>query len=279
MNISKKYESEAQCNPPPLYTDIKRTLPSYKSDKIMWFSKRDKENCRRPMFIDESTGIIDFKDNTSKNIADITIGFYDIHHKIAGVLFTSNEYISQKSSNLVTFINAGIRTNCFNPDHICSNNITMPMGKLLLKTLGLDQKAFCNTFNYYNEWESAPTERKEDKKKKMDDNALLYNKSLVNDHNSDDKEFIIQLENLIKKSMGVGNSIISHRIDNTDKIWKSKNIKFSIMTYKSYYGGKDGKAKRVNVEIKTEKMQFTFNIRNKSGDIYPTHLMCDFKYI
>ena len=35
---------------------------------------------------------------------------------------------------------------------------------------------------------------------------------------------------------------------------------------------------RIDVEIKTKDMVYTFNLRNKQGGIYPSHLMCDFKH-
>ena len=46
-----------------------------------------------------------------------------------------------------------------------------------------------------------------------------------------------------------------------------------------YYGGKRGKAKRVDVIVQTSKMELNFNIRNKQSGIYPTHIMCDYKYL
>lgn len=61
---SLKYERKVRITKQQHYT-IKITLPSY---------KRDKDDCLRTMFIDVSTGTIDFKNN------------------IVGVLFTSNEY-------------------------------------------------------------------------------------------------------------------------------------------------------------------------------------------
>jgi hypothetical protein len=252
--------------PTELYWKIIGTLPMYKRDKVMSFTKRGKEDCRRPMRIDDSTYTIDFENNTCKNIADIFIEFYDGYCASAGVLYTSSEYISQKSTGLVTFINSGIKADCLRENEIRQSNITTPIGQLLLKTLGIDQLGFCNIFNFYND------------KDKMVVNADLYNKSVIFDTYSDKKTYRL-LEDLIKKSMGVGDSIISHRINNTDKIYKSKDTKINILSYKSYYGGKSKKAKRIDIELSTKTMKFIFNIRNKQGGVYPSHFMCDFKYI
>ena len=43
------------------------------------------------------------------------------------------------------------------------------------------------------------------------------------------------------------------------------------------YGGMDGKGKRIDIECESGKYKFKFNIRNKQGGQYPTHVMCDYK--
>ena len=44
-----------------------------------------------------------------------------------------------------------------------------------------------------------------------------------------------------------------------------------------YYGRMNGMGKGVNMTCKSEHYNFTFNIRNKQGGTYPTHIMCDYK--
>jgi hypothetical protein len=45
-----------------------------------------------------------------------------------------------------------------------------------------------------------------------------------------------------------------------------------------YYGGKTGKGKRIDITCKSQLYEFKLNIRDKQGnDVYPSHLMCDFK--
>ena len=44
-----------------------------------------------------------------------------------------------------------------------------------------------------------------------------------------------------------------------------------------YYGRMNGMGKGVNMTCSSEHYNFTFNIRNKQGGTYPTHIMCDYK--
>ena len=40
---------------------------------------------------------------------------------------------------------------------------------------------------------------------------------------------------------------------------------------------KKGEAKRIDIEVVTPLYIFKFNIRNKQGGLYPSHIMCDYK--
>jgi len=45
-----------------------------------------------------------------------------------------------------------------------------------------------------------------------------------------------------------------------------------------HYGGKSGKAKRIDIEMESSLYSFKINIRDTQGkDGYPTRMMCDFK--
>ena len=44
-----------------------------------------------------------------------------------------------------------------------------------------------------------------------------------------------------------------------------------------YYGRMNGAGKGVNMTCESKHYNFTFNIRNKQGGLYPTHVMCDYK--
>ena len=72
--------------------------------------------------------------------------------------------------------------------------------------------------------------------------------------------------------------IISHNISDKDRLYRSKKVNTNLLKYKSYYGGKSKNSKRIDIEIITKSLIFNINIRNKQGGIYPSHIMCDFKY-
>tara|TARA_B110000208_G_C11788192_1_gene436402 strand:+ start:113 stop:1252 length:1140 start_codon:yes stop_codon:yes gene_type:complete len=240
-------------------------LPENKKKLLKNIYQKPVENVRRPIMI--KANAIDFKNNTNRNIADFILHFDDMNNRKAGTLFTSDEYISQKSSGLVSFINIGIRTKCFNANDLINYSISKKAGKLLLQTLGLDTKGFCDVFNNYKNKISNIEVRQQ------------YNKSIDFTISGDDTKFCKELRKLLSKSMGVGNSIVSHKKNNTYKIWKTHDKKIKIKYYRSYYGGKKKEAKRVDIEIETDDMIYRFNIRAKDGKVYPSHLMCDFEYI
>tara|TARA_B100001094_G_C18184956_1_gene803187 strand:+ start:1266 stop:2354 length:1089 start_codon:yes stop_codon:yes gene_type:complete len=248
--------------------NIEEHLPLYKKNNIIAISKKNIENTRRPITIDKN-GNLNINNNSISNISDLNIHFNDHYNEIPGILFISQEYISQKSSDLVTFINTGVKNkDCFPIEDIQNNNIQSQKGKIILRTLGINEEGFCNIFNnYYNGkiYENENVANKNNMKINFTEN--LHNKSFENN-----------LKILIRKSMGDGDSIISHYTDGKDNIYRTKDKNIELINYHSYYGGKSKKGKRIDVEIKTKDMSYTFNLRNKQGGIYPSHLMCDFKH-
>ena len=58
--------------------------------------------------------------------------------------------------------------------------------------------------------------------------------------------------------------------ENTDKFIGK------VISSKIYYGGRQGKGKRVDVVIETTWLKLNINFRSKDGTIYPTHIMCNY---
>jgi hypothetical protein len=51
-------------------------------------------------------------------------------------------------------------------------------------------------------------------------------------------------------------------------------------TLTTYYGGKTGTGKRIDMEFASSTYKFKINIRDtQGGDGYPTRMMCDFTYV
>ena len=46
---------------------------------------------------------------------------------------------------------------------------------------------------------------------------------------------------------------------------------------KLHYGGARGSGKRLDIHCESSKYKFMFNLRNKQGGLYPSHIMCDYK--
>ena len=42
---------------------------------------------------------------------------------------------------------------------------------------------------------------------------------------------------------------------------------------------KNGEAKRIEITVKYDEIEFKINIRNKQGGLYPTHIMADYKFV
>jgi hypothetical protein len=252
-------------------SDIRNTvtdlLPHNKHNKIIWFGKNSIENTRRPLIV--VNGELKICKNNIHNISDMRIYFKDDHHDIAGTLFNSTEYISQKSTGLVTFINLGVNNdNCFRESSIKNNSITTELGICILETLGINVLGFCNIFNNYAN-------------KNIDEiitTANQYNQTINFDGILCSNSFKLKLQAFLDQCMGNGNMIISHNISNQDVLYRSNKVNTNVLRYQSYYGGKLKKGKRIDIEITTKSLIFTINIRNKQGGIYPSHIMCDFRY-
>jgi hypothetical protein len=207
------------------------------------------------------------KFNTCKEIADITIFFKDLNINSVGLVFMSQNYISVKSSNLITLSNNGIQE--YFPIDSIQNNKLLEKGILLLNMFNIEPNHFCEVFNNY---------------KNKDPNTLCKNKTF-NKKLTFDKHENCQLErniiNFIRASYAYGNSIIIHRTKDTDTVITSNSlIPKKVLSYESYFGGKSGVSKRVDIIVKcldtlNEVQKYKINFRNKQGGTYPTHIMCD----
>ena len=248
-------------------TKLLKSLPEYKKDNFIIVCTNIKENTRRPLKSDNLQ--LKITQNDIRNISDMKVHFNDIHNKSSGILFISTEYISQKSTGLVTFMNIGVNNiNCFREKDIKNYVVSTELGKTILHTLGINKDAFCAVFNYYDQSNI----------EMISEIANKHNQIINIEDNTHSESFINNIQCLLNQSLGDGDMIISHNINNSDLLYRSKSLDTSVLRYKSFYGGKLKKGKRIDIEIYTRSLIFTINIRNKQGGIYPSHIMCDFKY-
>ena len=189
------------------------------------------------------------KYNNAENISDIDI----INNGII-------QHISLKKTNLVTFMNIGIRTT-LKECEIMNGCIINSIGVKLLSILNIDNKKFCQVFNNYHNNDISTIEN---------DSIKIQEKSSFADELY---KFILQA---VSKDYWV-----LHKTNNEIKFYWVNDILKDLYPESGivYYGGKSGTGKRIDVIIKTKKMELNFNIRHKNGGIYPSHIMCDYKYL
>ena len=90
------------------------------------------------------------------------------------------------------------------------------------------------------------------------------------------------IEKLLRSGIGYGYWMV-HNTQGTNIDWYeiSKQYMKEASTLTNgvtiYYGRMNGMGKGVNMTCSSMHYNFTFNIRNKQGGTYPTHVMCDYK--
>tara|TARA_B100000780_G_C21054305_1_gene423503 strand:+ start:49 stop:1161 length:1113 start_codon:yes stop_codon:yes gene_type:complete len=166
-------------------------------------------------------------------------------------------YLSLKLGGTTTFFNVGIKKILTKSD-IQSGSISNKDGQALLEMFGIDDVSFCKIFNGQSS------------KGISDDTFSNINKNY--------------LESFLQSGIGYGFTVV-HKINaSKTKVFEiDKAYMMSAAKPKSckvYYGGKTGKGKRVDIEVKTGKYMFKINIRDTQGtDGYPTRIMGDFTYL
>jgi hypothetical protein len=203
-------------------------------------------NKPRPLAFSSSGPTVSFSgESVAETLTDITV-----------IKEGKEYYISAKFGGTLTFFNSGV-AKTLPADEIKKGEIKNANGIALLKTLGIDNKSFCAVFNYYEKGKAG-----EFKPKKISAD-------------------IGKLQNLVSSGIGYGYYYASagKGEDQFFKIDQKYNKKASTVTSEPvvYYGGIDGKGKRIDVVFESDKYYFKVNIRNKQGGLYPTHIMCDYK--
>lgn len=187
----------------------------------------------------------------------------DIGKIVTDITLRSNEkdigYLSLKEGPSVTFFNAGV-ISILTPEEINAGEIQNENGAKLLRMFGIDSIEFCKVFN--GEMKQGYSVNTWDKMKYRDKNNL---------------------KDLLMSGIGYGYTVV-HRLTGQIKTYYVDEQYLEQASSPSsctvYYKGKTGTGKRVDVEIKTGKYVLKVNIRDKQGKSgYPSHIMCDFKYL
>lgn len=190
--------------------------------------------------------------NVSKLVADIIIQSTELYNK-------KTYYLSLKNGGNVTLFNSGIRK-YFPEKDFHQTSLTNPVGQHILNILNIDQKRFIETFKNFDVGGHSEEIRVDVTDKYTRNNDILR---------------------LLATGIGMGYYIV-HK--------KRKEIDIEYMGFQTFRSAMRikkaeiiypaiGSAKRVNIDIHTEKFTFKMNIRSKVGTVYPTHLLCDYRYV
>ena len=187
---------------------------------------------------------------------DIGSTITDITLNIEG---QNSHYLSLKKGNTVQFSNISTR-NIFPKKDIENYQISNSNAKSLLELFEIDEKIFCEVFNFYG---------KKDFRE--------FHKSIT----PKNKELI---EDFLESCIGYGYWML-HLSENQEN-YQFYEVTESVM--KSYskikgpirliYGGVTGKAKQVFVEIETEDLTFQIDFRNRGGGIIPDAMGTKYQY-
>tara|TARA_B100000085_G_scaffold73943_1_gene66449 strand:+ start:105 stop:1259 length:1155 start_codon:yes stop_codon:yes gene_type:complete len=182
-----------------------------------------------------------------EKLTDVTV------HHING----KKSYLSLKMGSTVTFMNSGVAKNFFLESEMKTGRVQMKSGKSVLKTLGLDNKDFCKVFNMYNKT-GAP----------MVENYIRNVKVPT------------QMNKFLETAIGSNYFMIHAKTGGIDFYHMSKSTNRSASKVSGdmtiYYGGKDGKGKRIDIHFSNQHFDFKLNIRNKQAGVYPSHMMLDY---
>lgn len=206
-------------------------------------------NNKRPLvFLDDNPLIGGYMDDIGDVVTDVNVQLDGITH-----------YLSLKMGGTTTFFNSGV-SKILPSDEITSGRILNINGQKLLDTLGIHNESFCNVFNDYQ----------------ISETKIRSPKLEVEHTGNKDK-----IENLLKSGIGYGYTMVhlekgtdTHVFPvNRDTVEKVSKVNSMVVSYPT-----NGSAKRVDVHVETDYLKLKFNIRNKQGGLYPTHVMCDYKW-
>ena len=97
------------------------------------------------------------------------------------------------------------------------------------------------------------------------------------------KKATAALKNFARTVVGYGYHLV-HKMNNGtihyEEITRSNYGKYAdpISDVEIIYP-EPGTAKRIDMKVRTSKMEIKYNIRNKQGGVYPSHIMADYKML
>lgn len=167
-------------------------------------------------------------------------------------------YLSLKFGDTLTFINSGVGKVFLQKDYEKSfEGYNNSIGNAIFDMFAIDKIEYANVFNKYGK---GYTGKKVDVTRKANKRAI---------------------EDLLEYAIGYGYYMVHAKGSTVDcyemskaYMQKAARINGKIMLH---YGGASGKGKRLDMHLESSVYKFMFNLRNKQGGKYPSHIMCDYK--
>ena len=205
-------------------------------------------NTKRPLVFGDAKAVIGGRDlKIGDKVTDVTV-----------ITDKDKYYLSAKFGGTVTFFNAGVRT-ILKGEEFKAGKIKNKDGKKLLDMFGIEEDRIIDIFNKYD---PKTANKRGEKLRVIPRNA---NKSA--------------LQRLLLTGIGYGYWMVHRKGKKVEfyemtagRMKKASKIKSIEILYP-----KPGDAKRIDIEVITPLYIFKFNIRNKQGGLYPSHIMCDYK--
>jgi|TARA_R110002074_G_scaffold173383_2_gene336172 hypothetical protein len=195
-----------------------------------------------------------------KNVFIGTTGDQNIGSTVTDITVTADGkpvYLSLKATGTVTFFNAGVAT-IFREKDLKTGNVTDPKALALLRVLGLNSRRVAAVFNSYG------------------GDLKRYEENVTS---KIDRPRLIKM---LLSGIGYGFHYVHakkpteiHHFNMTKQFMnKLANPSKAI----AYYGGMKSGGKRIDIVVDTPYITLKFNIRNKQGGVYPSHIMCDYSF-
>ena len=231
--------------------------------KLIGVMEEGSKNKSRPLAYDKGTLVVAAEGNVTEDmgstLTDIT---FQYGQQLTPV------YLSLKYGPTLTFFNSGVRgrngPELFTEREISQGTVTTKGGLDFLNMFGMADnkdaiKKFCESFTNY------PRTK------------------IITDHIFPSTTYsVTAIEKLLRSGIGYGYWMVHNTKGTTIDLYEiTKKYMEEAATITSgvkiYYGRMDGFGKGVNMTCSSKHYNFVFNIRNKQGGLFPTHVMCDYK--
>lgn len=252
-NIVKDVERyiEAGLDADFIYPDMMKTMHNafLKDAKKISVVLDGAANTKRPIFLTDVSMLIGGRDlQVGPKVTDVTV-----------TADGKPYYISAKYGGTVTFFNSGVRK-IFPPSDFKKGHFSNKEANILLNAFGIDEQKFIEIFSSYDTSKSSVA------KKVRVDTTGKANKRL--------------LQQLLLSGVGYGYWMAHLRGKHIEfyEMTRRKMIDSAKISKVTVLYPQPGSAKRIDIEVLTNRYDFKINIRNKQGGLYPTHIMADYKY-